>query len=79
MGVINLYTNGFLLIFKFIFIIFAAHLATSCSAPFENHCCTHSNPHDGGTMFLRNVDISYKTTRCHNPEDHDLYNQHKNF
>jgi hypothetical protein len=31
MYVINLYT-------KYTFIIFAAHLATSCDAPCENHC-----------------------------------------
>jgi hypothetical protein len=37
MHVINLYTNGFVLISKIYFITFAAHLATSCGAPFENH------------------------------------------
>jgi hypothetical protein len=36
MDVISLYTDGFLLICKYTFITFAAHLATSCSA-FENH------------------------------------------
>jgi hypothetical protein len=29
---------GFFLLLKYIFIIFAAHLAASCGAPFENHC-----------------------------------------
>jgi hypothetical protein len=38
MEVIHLYTNGFLLIFKIYLVIFAAHLVTSCGAPFENHC-----------------------------------------
>jgi hypothetical protein len=38
MDVINLYTDGFHLILKYTFIIFVAHLATSCGAPFENHC-----------------------------------------
>jgi hypothetical protein len=30
---------GFFSFLKYTFIIFAAHLATSCGAPFENHCC----------------------------------------
>jgi hypothetical protein len=34
----NLYTDRFLLIFKYSFIIFPAHIATSCGAPFESHC-----------------------------------------
>jgi hypothetical protein len=29
----------FLSFLKYTFIIFASHLATSCGAPFENHCC----------------------------------------
>jgi hypothetical protein len=29
---------GFFSFLKYTFIIFAAHLATSCCAPFENHC-----------------------------------------
>jgi hypothetical protein len=29
---------GFLSFLKYSFIIFAAHLATSCGAPFEYHC-----------------------------------------
>jgi hypothetical protein len=29
---------GFFSFFKYTFIIFAAHLVTSCGAPFENHC-----------------------------------------
>jgi hypothetical protein len=28
---------GFFSFFKYIFIIFAAHLATSCGEPFKNH------------------------------------------
>jgi hypothetical protein len=32
---------GFLSFLKYIFIIFAAHLATSCGAPFENHWSRH--------------------------------------
>jgi len=32
-----------------------------------------SHPEDGGSMVFRNVGIiSRHTTRCHNPEDHDL-------
>jgi hypothetical protein len=30
---------GFFSFLKYTSIIFAAHLATSCGAPFENHCC----------------------------------------
>jgi hypothetical protein len=29
---------GYLSLLKYTFIIFAAHLATSCGAPFEIHC-----------------------------------------
>jgi hypothetical protein len=29
---------GFFLFLKYTFIIFAAHLANSCGAAFENHC-----------------------------------------
>jgi hypothetical protein len=34
---------GFFSFLKYTFIIFAAHLATSCGAPFENHWPTASN------------------------------------
>jgi hypothetical protein len=34
---------GFFSFLKYAFIIFAAHLATSCGAPFENHCSIASN------------------------------------
>jgi hypothetical protein len=29
---------GFFSFIKYTFIIFAAHVATSCGSPFENHC-----------------------------------------
>jgi hypothetical protein len=29
---------GFFSFLKYAFVIFAAHLAISCGAPFENHC-----------------------------------------
>jgi hypothetical protein len=33
-------------------------------------CKLPGSPEDGYSMFLRNVDITYETTRRHNPEHH---------
>jgi hypothetical protein len=42
---------GFLLFLKYTFIIFAAHLATSCGAPFENHWLSGLERLDFWTYF----------------------------
>jgi hypothetical protein len=39
----------------------------------------HINPDDGGDTFLQNTVTAYRTTWCHNPEDHKLHlDHHKN-
>jgi hypothetical protein len=37
---------GFFSFLKYTFIIFAAHLTTSCGIPFEHHCSKPTNTHD---------------------------------
>jgi hypothetical protein len=44
---------GFLSFLKYTYIIFSAHLATSCSAPFDIHC--------SGDISKRNSDIRTKS------------------
>jgi hypothetical protein len=40
-----------------------------CHSVSEEHTTSFFSPEDRGSMFLRNVVCTYKTTRCHNPEN----------
>jgi hypothetical protein len=50
---------GFFSFLKYTFIIFAAHLATSCGAPFENHCPRTKFTYDSTARCYSNVVTSY--------------------
>jgi hypothetical protein len=47
-------------------------LLCRCIPSFRGMCCFKVDPKDGVSVCLRNIVFYYKTTRCHNAEDHNL-------
>jgi hypothetical protein len=55
-----------------VFTVILIRRLASCSVASDS-ALTSLDPEDEGSMFLRNV----KTTRCYNPQNHNLHNHHR--